>query len=766
MATWTTIGIANNSIGPTLPLTVGGSGVIGGSCIVVIVHDRSTAGSPSLADSQGNSYALVDSQGLNGSRTYGTLYFFRAFNSIALSAVDTITYTKGGTGNLQCALSAMSTTLALTASDPVDGATVATNFGTNFNPNVTSGVPTLTNELFVGAVGIRGTSGTFTQDSANAAWVTPPDESSSGTSSINARVNGGSVIDATTATRTYAPNYSVSEHWAAIIVGFKPFVAVPLVVGWLRGEDSVPRKPLYQEAPPALALTPATVPPKIAGMAWHEPPDPLPTRPLYREQLPAFAPSPRTLPPLIGGMAWFEREDIVWPGRRYKNDPPAAVLTPVTLPPPSLVIGWLSPPDNLGKFRPPTVDTQAFAPSPATLPAKIAGIGWFQPPDPLGVKPLYREQREAIGFNPAAFPPPIAGMAWHTPTDVFWPGRHYGNEPPAFTLPTAVTVGIAGMAWFAPLDAPNYGRLARTDPPTPVFQFPQPATFGFSVTPDYLRKPLDRDHGPSAFTVPIAVPVGISGMAWFEPWDAPNYTKPRFTEPGTPFFQAPPLPFLGWSFPLDLVPRKPRYSEALPGIALTPTTLPPQFSGVAWFQPPAAPNFIKAARTESAGWAPSTAPVFAYGWFVTPETVNRKDAVAASVIALPILLPPTMVTAFGWSHGDDILPGRNRGSADVEAFTVPAVAAVGISGMAWFIPPEGLARSPAPAHWGAGIALTPLTLPVGISGMGWFAPADNLPRAVAVPPFQIGPGYVEPLPGPGIPGAHEWRIRAVRRGRR
>jgi len=427
--------------------------------------------------------------------------------------------------------------------------------------------------------------------------------------------------------------------------------------------DPLPIKPLYREQPQAIVLMPSAAAP-VSGMAWFEPADDLPRKPLYREQRHGFEPSPATLPVKIAGMAFHQPPDIFLPGRRYTNDPPAFGVPPIGI----VTLGWFR--DHRDQWRqptpfdfPPALGTLPAAPgagiagmawftlfdevprrplgqqpgpalalTPATLPVGIAGMGWFEPPDPLPGRPLYREQLLGFSPSPATLPPKIAGMAWMLTADVFQPGQRRDQSPPAFAgFPPGAPVGVSGMAWFTIFD-------------------------------ELARRPLAQQPGPALALTPATLPVAIAGMGWFAPPDA--------YEPGRRFINDPPAVVL----PLAV-----------------------------------------------------TVGIIGMGWFAPADDIRRRFI----PIDFPGLAPPLATPiVLGWINTAlDLLPSRRLALVDVGTLARVPVPGAAISGMAWFTPPDYLPLPPPRPHWGPALALTPATLPVNVSGMGWFRPFEELPYA-------------------------------------
>lgn len=216
----TSLGQSANTSGATL--TLGSITVPSGSLIVVCIADKSSATPPagSLSDGGTNAYATAASRVLNGAAANGFGEILYAYNSVALSGA-TFTYTKAVSGS-RAAISAFYATGIQTGSDPLDSAATQTATGASNAPTVTSGVPTVAGDLFVGVIARTGAAGAFTQDSGSA-WATPPVEAISGTNgTTDARIDGGTFVNAVASALTYAPTFAgTAVGWAELIVAFK-----------------------------------------------------------------------------------------------------------------------------------------------------------------------------------------------------------------------------------------------------------------------------------------------------------------------------------------------------------------------------------------------------------------------------------------------------------------------------------------------------------------------------------------------------------------
>lgn len=266
--------------------------------------------------------------------------------------------------------------------------------------------------------------------------------------------------------------------------GFGRAITAPVTVSgisWFEPPDrDCPAIKIRFEAPPALALTPATLPVPIRGMAWFEVQDrQFPARIQSVESPPsAFG---RALPANVGisGIGWFEPPDVIRFGRQIGFD------APPTLPAPVVTITWsFVVPDVFSPRRVPMDAPPAFGRS---VPAVgVSGIAWFAASDrdPPQVK-VRVETAPSIVFSPAALP--SIGMAWfeqpdRVPLATVW----RLDAPPAFGRSvTTAGVTVSGMAWFAPPDC---------DPPAYRARIEQPASIALT---------------------PATLPVRVSGMAWF-----------------------------------------------------------------------------------------------------------------------------------------------------------------------------------------------------------------------------------------------------------
>jgi len=220
------IAVTNIGTGAAIALgvsaAVGAGGVPAGTLIVVCVQDTTVgAATGSVADTAGNTYTLITSKSPNNSTTNGAAQMFYAWNSLALSSGDSITYT-GTDATRSKSISAAYATGIQASSDPLIAASVNTATGTSQTLSVTSGSPGVAGALFVAFVGRNNpTSATFTQDTADG-WSNPPNDAHEGSGSPHSAVNCGSQVNAANSTLTFAPGWNTTCNQAQLIAAFTP----------------------------------------------------------------------------------------------------------------------------------------------------------------------------------------------------------------------------------------------------------------------------------------------------------------------------------------------------------------------------------------------------------------------------------------------------------------------------------------------------------------------------------------------------------------
>jgi hypothetical protein len=181
--------------------------------IVVAVCDASTSGSGSMTDNAAtpNVYTSQVNANLNNSATNGFARIFTAPVKTALTAANTITYTKGATGTVAC----ISAFYALGTTGQIDTTVNATATGSSTSPSVTSGVAH-TNTLLFAMVGY-GNSGTYTQDTTHN-WATP---FTAVTGSTTRGIGGGNQQQNSNTAIVFNPTLGTTGVWAALVTGLQ-----------------------------------------------------------------------------------------------------------------------------------------------------------------------------------------------------------------------------------------------------------------------------------------------------------------------------------------------------------------------------------------------------------------------------------------------------------------------------------------------------------------------------------------------------------------
>lgn len=342
-----------------------------------------------------------------------------------------------------------------------------------------------------------------------------------------------------------------------------PTVFTPVSgVAWSQRQDVTSVKPSFS-TPPAFGgpVSVATV--GISGIGFHNPPDQTKVKPSF-DGPPAY--DPKVTPAVgISGIGWDNPLDQIRVKPSFDN-PPA--YDPRVVPAVGISgIGWFNPWDQI-KVKP-TFDIPQAIGSPFIPAVGISGMGWYVPLDlPKAPKEQAISDQPAIGTQTTTAVP-VSGMAWFEPREndrlpkgsfntdpitlpfvqqtITWsflvgdttfipdPPRDY---PPGFGQPvTTQTVTVSGMAWFTPLDT--------SKPRTSFSQasaFGQPAPnliqgIGWFNPPDWNRVRSSFDISMSMAMYPPAPPVGIAGMAWFEP--PPNTVKVSISFDAPPALQQP-----------------------------------------------------------------------------------------------------------------------------------------------------------------------------------------------------------------------------------
>jgi len=206
----------------TVTITVPVGGVPSGATILVCVSDSSTL-QGSVTDSVPNTYSQRVSIANNNNATNGYGAIYATFNNSALISGNTIVFTLGVAGS-----NATVNALYVTGTKNVLDDGVQNAFGSSAAPLVTSGTPSGVGNVFLSMVSGAAAIASFTQDSSNAAWASPP-----GQVQITAPVlGGGTFVSLDGLAKTYAPAFGTSVAWGAMNVQLSP---TPIVTAGIFG---------------------------------------------------------------------------------------------------------------------------------------------------------------------------------------------------------------------------------------------------------------------------------------------------------------------------------------------------------------------------------------------------------------------------------------------------------------------------------------------------------------------------------------------------
>lgn len=234
----TNIGTANQAASNPVNVTVGAGGVPSGAIIflnTIEANNTTSTSGGSVATTAGDTIAFIQGGQTNGSNGY--VASWQGFTTGLVNG-NTIGYTRAVGSTNHCAISVC----YILGAFGIDSGVNATNanISSTLQPAVTSGVPKVGGELFVGTLGVSlGASGTttgFTQDSINGAWASVPVESLYTAGSGNGGTDGGNVVRIAKTAQTWAPNITTALNYRIFITAFIP--------GVLAGYEQVQSQPV------------------------------------------------------------------------------------------------------------------------------------------------------------------------------------------------------------------------------------------------------------------------------------------------------------------------------------------------------------------------------------------------------------------------------------------------------------------------------------------------------------------------------------------
>lgn len=198
----TNIGAAAGSAVASYTITT--PAVPAGSLICVTCLDFGSGGPNTCTDTAGNTYTKIITS------TVSCLYY--AWNSLALSAGNTITITKRDSSNGSLASAFWFSNIQIT-SEPHDFGVDATAAAST----VTSGTPVASGEAFVAYCYDTGTPSSFTGDSGHGWSTSPP----SNPMAFSIGLGSGWQVNVGTGTKIWTPTFDVGPTGAAFVTGFK-----------------------------------------------------------------------------------------------------------------------------------------------------------------------------------------------------------------------------------------------------------------------------------------------------------------------------------------------------------------------------------------------------------------------------------------------------------------------------------------------------------------------------------------------------------------
>lgn len=203
----------------TVTFTIGAGGVPAGALILITVSDSSIINTNSTCtDTAGNTYTSRHGKTKNNVAANGFANFWESDNSLALVSGNTIVVHVGSATTANISANACYVTgVSNRASGPYNAAVSAETSGSSTTPSVTSNVPATAGQIFFAYAAGTTLIASFTQDSTNATWASPPGSVSNAAPPLG----GGNVINNTLSARTYAPTFGTTDTWAAAIIAYE-----------------------------------------------------------------------------------------------------------------------------------------------------------------------------------------------------------------------------------------------------------------------------------------------------------------------------------------------------------------------------------------------------------------------------------------------------------------------------------------------------------------------------------------------------------------
>jgi hypothetical protein len=328
-------------------------------------------------------------------------------------------------------------------------------------------------------------------------------------------------------------------------------------------------------------------------------------------------------------------------------------------------------------------------------------------------------------------PPPLVGMPWFEPPERALYGLPRFTDPAAYNLADPrLLASIQGIGWFTPPEVAFFTRPRFTDPaavpPTIVL-----VTWSMEVSDTTFLRDPPIDFAPALPTTAPQLFAGIGGMSWFTPPEVTFYTRPRFTDPAAiqleTQFLPPKISGMAWFEPPDQpFWTRPRFTDP-EAWSIAPTNVTASTQGMAWFTPPEVAFYGRPRFTDPPS-IPPTIVLVTWSMEVS-DTTFLRDAPIDFAPALPTIAPaaPAGISGMAWFTPPEVAYLTRPHFTDPRATdgTPPYTLPPKIAGMAWFTPPERafITRAQFTDPWSA--TLTPATLPPKVAGMAWFTPPER-----------------------------------------
>jgi hypothetical protein len=219
--TLTNIGNASNAGGASVVLAPGSNVPSGVHVFVATIENENGPVGTVTDNSNGVQYTKISS-GFTVGTSVSTAAIFvlpAASNKSGILTSNNISYTKetgGDAGAITCWYVS-----GLTPAGKIFPDFFTFNGGTSSAPTATQTGVAATNGLLIGVVFWGTTTTTFTQDSTNAAYATPP-TANTGEVTATCAVAGGSFVTTGSTVSTYAPTLGASSNWVDVLMVYNP----------------------------------------------------------------------------------------------------------------------------------------------------------------------------------------------------------------------------------------------------------------------------------------------------------------------------------------------------------------------------------------------------------------------------------------------------------------------------------------------------------------------------------------------------------------